>query len=96
MAIIVVIGAIFIELLRHSAPAFEEFGLNFIVDDEWDPVSQRFGAASSIFGTLVSTAIAMILAVPLALVIALFLVELAPAVPEPHRRGGHRAAGGHP
>jgi phosphate transport system permease protein len=70
--------AIGLELLRSSWPAVKQFGWGFFFSEEWNPVLQEFGAASSIFGTLVSTLIAMVIAVPLSLAIALFLVELAP------------------
>ncbi|HUX08176.1 MAG TPA: phosphate ABC transporter permease subunit PstC [Acidobacteriota bacterium] len=78
IVVVVIIAGIFIELSRHSSLAFQQFGFNFLIDDNWDPVSHQFGAASSIYGTLVSTLIAMVIAVPMSLVIALFLVELAP------------------
>ncbi len=70
--------AIGLELLRSSWPAVRQFGWRYFFSQEWNPVLQKFGAASSIFGTLVSTLIAMLIAVPLSLAIALFLVELAP------------------
>jgi phosphate transport system permease protein len=70
--------AIGLELLRSSWPAVRQFGWHFLFSQEWNPVAQEFGAGSSIFGTLVSTLIAMFMAVPLSLAIALFLVELAP------------------
>lgn len=70
--------AIGLELLRGSWPALRQFGWGFFFSQEWNPVLQEFGAASSIFGTLASTLIAMLIAVPLSLAIALFLVELAP------------------
>jgi phosphate transport system permease protein len=70
--------AIGLELLQSSWPAVKQFGWRFFFSTEWNPVLQDFGAASSIFGTLVSTLIAMFIAVPLSLAIALFLVELAP------------------
>jgi phosphate transport system permease protein len=70
--------AIFLELAQHSYPALKKFGFRFLISQEWNPVTQQFGAASSIFGTLVSTLIAMFIAVPLSLAIALLLVELAP------------------
>jgi phosphate transport system permease protein len=73
-----VIFGLFLELLIHSLPALKKFGAGFVATQEWNPVTQEFGAASSIFGTLMSTVIAMLLAVPLSLAIALFLVELAP------------------
>ncbi len=70
--------AILVELVWYSWPAIKQFGVGFLISQEWNPVTQEFGAASSIFGTLVSTMIALLLAVPLSLAIALFLVELAP------------------
>lgn len=66
------------ELLSLSWPALKKFGWRFFVTETWNPVTQNFGAASSIFGTVMSTLIAMVLAVPMSIVIALFLVELAP------------------
>ncbi len=74
----VVMTAIFWELLSLSWPALKKFGWRFFVNQTWNPVTQVFGAASSIYGTIVSTLIAMVLAVPMSIVIALFLVELAP------------------
>ncbi len=71
----------FVQLLIHSQPAIAKFGLQFIWTDEWDPVKLEFGAASAIYGTLVTTLIAMAIAVPASFLIAMFLVELAhPAV----------------
>ena len=70
--------AIGLELIRASWPAIRQFGWRFLFSNDWNPVLQNFGAASSIFGTLISTLIAMAIAVPLSLAIALFLVELAP------------------
>ena len=67
----------FIQLLIHSEPAIAKFGLKFIWTDEWDPVRLEFGAASAIYGTIVTTVIAMAIAVPTSFLIAMFLVELA-------------------
>jgi phosphate transport system permease protein len=69
---------ILLELFRHSIPALEKFGLAFLFTEKWDPVAQEFGGASSAYGTLISTIIALVLAVPTSLAIAMFLVELAP------------------
>jgi phosphate transport system permease protein len=77
--IIVVMAGIVVELVRNSWLSLARFGLGFLFSADWNPVTERFGAASSIFGTLVSTLIAMVIAVPLSLMIALFLVELAPS-----------------
>jgi phosphate transport system permease protein len=70
--------AIGLALAYHSIPALRKFGLRFFISEQWNPVTQQFGALSSIYGTLVSTVLAMLLAVPLSLAIALLLVELAP------------------
>ena len=77
-AIFLVILAMALGLVWNSRLSLREFGPGFLVSDAWDPVRSNYGALSSIYGTLVSTLIAMALAVPLALVTALFLVELAP------------------
>jgi len=76
VTILIMVG-IFAQLLKQSIPCFKKFGAAFLWDQKWDPASMTFGAASSIYGTLASTVIAMLLAVPISLVIALFLVELA-------------------
>jgi phosphate transport system permease protein len=74
----IIMAGIFWELLSLSWPALKTFGWRFFVMETWNPVTQKFGAASSIYGTVMSTLIAMALAVPMSIVIALFLVELAP------------------
>ena len=60
-------------------PALRTFGFGFITSSEWDPVNLQFGAGSAIYGTVVSSAIALIIATPLALGSAIFLSELSPA-----------------
>ncbi|NLE28677.1 MAG: phosphate ABC transporter permease subunit PstC [Phycisphaerae bacterium] len=80
IGLILIVVGIFIELLMNSWPAIKKFGLSFLVSQKWNPVPgiEEFGALSSIFGTLATTAIAMLIATPMSLVIAIFLVELAP------------------
>ena len=75
---LLLVAGILVELLMGSQLSLEKFGLGFLFSSLWNPVSKDFGAASSIYGTFVSTIVAMVLAVPLSLVIALFLVEMAP------------------
>ena len=77
LAFILIFG-IFLELVRSSHLSIREFGLDFLWSTKWNPVTQEYGALTSIYGTLVSTIIAIVIAVPMSLVIALFLVELAP------------------
>ena len=66
------------EVFVGGWPAFRQFGIDFITTSDWDPVKGRFGAAPAIFGTLVSSAIALIVATPLAIGVAIFLSEFAP------------------
>jgi phosphate transport system permease protein len=77
LLILAVMIGILVQLTENSALSIRRFGFGFLFSPAWNPVAREFGALSSIYGTLVSTLIAMILAVPLSLVIALFLVELA-------------------
>jgi phosphate transport system permease protein len=66
------------EVALAGWPAFKEFGLGFISSSDWDPVNHRFGAAAAIYGTIVTSIIALIIATPLALGVAIFLSEYAP------------------
>jgi phosphate transport system permease protein len=76
--IILVLAGIVAALFINSMPSIARFGVSFITTDVWNPVTAEYGALSSIFGTVVSTLIAIVLAVPLSLIVALFLVELVP------------------
>jgi phosphate transport system permease protein len=69
---------ILLSLLQGSLPAFRKFGLGFITSQEWNPVTEAFGALPDIYGTLVTAAIAMLLGVPISFGIALFITELCP------------------
>ena len=59
-------------------PALREFGIGFITSSDWDPVRHQFGAAPAIFGTIITSTIALVVATPLALGVAIFLSEYAP------------------
>jgi len=67
-----------VEVFVAGWPALHKFGLSFLTSSEWDAVNGKFGAAPAIFGTLVSSAIALIIATPLAVGVAVFLSEFAP------------------
>ena len=67
-----------VALFIGAWPALQKFGFGFLGSTQWNPVTEQFGALVAIFGTLVSSAIAMIIAVPLSFGIALFITELAP------------------
>ena len=70
--------AILASLLFDSLPALHKFGFHFLVSSEWNPVSEQFGALPAIYGTLVTSAIAMVLGVPVSFGIAVFITQLAP------------------
>lgn len=70
--------AIMLSLVYGSWPTIQKFGFGFITGSEWNPVTEEFGAAIPIFGTLLTSAIALIIAVPVSFGIALFLTELSP------------------
>lgn len=76
--VLLVLGAAAASMLWGGRLAFETFGWHFIVSDEWDAVGHQFGAWVPIYGTLVSSAIAMVIAIPVSFGIALFLTEIAP------------------
>jgi phosphate transport system permease protein len=70
--------AIVAELVASSWPSLQRFGLGFLWTSTWDPVAEIYGAAPMIFGTVVSSLLALLLAVPLALGVAIFLSEFSP------------------
>lgn len=76
--VLVILFAIFAALVYYSLPAISKFGIYFLVSSDWDVVKEQFGGAASIYGSIISTVIAMILATPVAIGIAIFLTEIAP------------------
>ncbi len=77
--VLLLLGSLIVTLFIGGLPAFRAFGVPFVYTVDWDPVQQIFGAAVPIYGTLVTSVLALILAVPLAFGIAFFLTELAPS-----------------
>jgi phosphate transport system permease protein len=78
LSVFVLIILIGYELAHGSNAAIHQFGWRFLVSSDWDPVNEKFGALPFIFGTLVSSAIGLIIAVPLSIATAVYLTELAP------------------
>jgi phosphate transport system permease protein len=78
IGVLVILGAIMLSLVDGSWLALSKFGFSFVIDEVWDPVTEEFGAAAPIYGTLVTSFLAMLIAVPLGLGIAIFLTELCP------------------
>ncbi len=78
VVVLLLLGAIILSLFIGGLPAFRAFGPGFLLNADWDPVQQIFGAAVPIYGTLITSALAILMAVPLAFGIAFYLTELAP------------------
>ncbi|HVF30575.1 MAG TPA: phosphate ABC transporter permease subunit PstC, partial [Pyrinomonadaceae bacterium] len=73
-----IVAAIFVMMTNSALPTLERFGFDFLVGREWKPAQESFGALPFIYGTVVSSLIALLLSVPVSLGIAIFLVEQAP------------------
>jgi phosphate transport system permease protein len=78
IGVLVILGGVIISLIDGSLPALRTFGFNFLIEERWNPVTEKFGALAPIYGTLVTSFIAMLIAVPVGLLIAVFLTELCP------------------
>ena len=76
--VLLLLGAIIVLLFLGGLPAFRAAGPGFLFSPAWNPVTERFGALVPVYGTLVSSILALLLAVPLAFGVAYFLTELAP------------------
>ncbi len=78
LAVFVLIGLIGYELAKGARASMHQFGWHFLVSTDWDPVNDVYGALPYIFGTLVSSILALIIAVPISVGTAVYLTELAP------------------
>jgi phosphate transport system permease protein len=78
VTVLVLLGGVIIELVHGSMPALENFGFGFLTSQAWNPVTENFGALPAIYGTLVTSLLALFIAVPIGLGIAVFLTELCP------------------
>jgi phosphate transport system permease protein len=78
IGVLVILGGVMFSLVVGSLPALREFGFEFLTTQSWNPVTEKFGALAPIYGTIVTSFIAMLIAVPIGLLIAVFLTELCP------------------
>ena len=76
--VVAVLLAVIVSLIIGAWPAFSNFGLGFVWNQKWSPVKEIFGALAPIYGTLVTSIIAMILGIPISFGIAIFLTEICP------------------
>ncbi len=78
VAVIAIFGGVLASLGIGAMPAIKAFGFPFLYTQTWNPVTEKFGALASIYGTLVTSLIAMVMAVPIGIGIAIFLTEICP------------------
>src|SRR6202451_3899185 len=76
--IFILIALIGYELMEGAKPTIQKFGWHFLVSSDWDPVNDLYGALPFIYGTLLSSIIALVIAVPISIATAVYLTELAP------------------
>src|ERR671931_678007 len=76
---VVLVGLIGYRVVYGAWPAIEKFGISFVWHEAWDPVTSRFGALDFLYGTALTSFAAVLIGGPLAIAIALYLTELAPA-----------------
>lgn len=78
--VLAILGGVILSLIIGAMPALQTFGLGFVTTEVWNPVTDKFGALAPIYGTLVTSLIAMLIGVPVSFGIAIFLTELCPRV----------------
>ncbi len=78
IGVLLLLSGVIISLIIGSLPAFKTYGWDFLVSQNWNPVTEKFGALPAIYGTIITSFIAMLIAVPVGLMIAFFLTELCP------------------
>ena len=78
IGVLLLLSGVIVALVVGSLPALQTFGVGFLATDRWNPVTEKFGALAAIYGTLVTSFIGMLIAVPVGLMIAFFLTELCP------------------
>src|SRR5947209_7628638 len=72
---VILLGALLVVLIGYALPSIQQFGLSFLTFAQWDPPNEQFGAAAYMYGTVVTSIIALVLALPFAVGSALFVSE---------------------
>ena len=78
LLVLLILGGVIVALIEGALPALATFGVSFLFADVWNPVTEKFGALAPIYGTIVTSAIAMVVGIPVAFGVALFITELCP------------------
>jgi phosphate transport system permease protein len=78
LLVLLILGGVIVALIGGALPALRTFGLAFLYTNIWNPVTEKFGALAPIYGTLVTSAIAMVVGIPVAFGVAMFITEICP------------------
>ena len=78
LLVLLILGGVIVALVEGALPALGTFGVAFLFSDVWNPVTEQFGALAPIYGTLVTSAIAMLVGIPVAFGVAVFITEICP------------------
>src|SRR5437667_3316520 len=78
LLVLLILGGVIVALMEGAIPALRMFGVSFLYTDVWNPVTEKFGALAPIYGTLVTSAIAMLVGIPVAFGVAVFITEICP------------------
>jgi phosphate transport system permease protein len=78
LLVLLILGGVIVALIEGALPALRAFGFSFVVTEVWNPVTEKFGALAPIYGTLVTSAIAMLVGIPIGLGVAVFITEICP------------------
>ena len=78
LLVLLILGGVIVALVDGAMPALRTFGFSFVFTEVWNPVTEKFGALAPIYGTLVTSAIAMLIGIPVALGVAVFITEICP------------------
>jgi len=78
LLVLLILGGVIVALVDGAVPALRRFGIAFLYTDVWNPVTEKFGALAPIFGTLATSAIAMLVGIPVAFGVAMFITEICP------------------
>jgi phosphate transport system permease protein len=78
LLVLLILGGVIVALVDGAVPALRRFGVSFLYADVWNPVTEKFGALAPIYGTLVTSAIAMVVGIPVAFGVAMFITEICP------------------
>ena len=78
LLVLLILGGVIVALVDGALPALRAFGFSFVLSEVWNPVTEKFGALAPIYGTLVTSAIAMLVGIPVAFGVAVFITEICP------------------